>query len=83
MITVGLTYDLKDDYLAQGFTEEAAAEFDVPETIEALENSLITNGYQVERIGSLKSLVQDLARGKRWDIVFNICEGVKGVAREA
>lgn len=83
MITVGLTYDLKDEYLAQGFTEEAAAEFDVPETIDALENSLVKNGYRVERIGNLKSLVKNLAAGKRWDIVFNICEGVKGVAREA
>lgn len=36
MIKVGLTYDLKEDYLRLGFTNEQVAEFDSPETIEAL-----------------------------------------------
>lgn len=80
---VGMTYDLKDDYLAQGFTPEQAAEFDSEETIAAIENALKDNGYEVARIGNIKSLVKALARGQRWDIVFNICEGVSGIAREA
>lgn len=80
---IGLTYDLKDDYLALGFTAEQAAEFDTPETIAAIETALKALGHKVERIGHIKSLVKALAAGKRWDMVFNIAEGVKGIAREA
>jgi D-alanine-D-alanine ligase len=31
----------------------------------------------------VRSLTQALAAGRRWDIVFNIAEGLRGVAREA
>jgi D-alanine-D-alanine ligase len=80
---IGLTYDLRDDYLAQGFSEEEAGEFDAPVTIDALETAIHANGYDVVRIGGIKALVGAIARGERWDLVFNICEGVSGVAREA
>jgi D-alanine-D-alanine ligase len=80
---IGFTYDLKDDYLARGFSEEAAGEFDSPVTIEAIEAAIQSHGHAVERIGALPALVQALAAGRRWDLVFNICEGVSGVAREA
>lgn len=80
---IELTYDLRDDYLAKGMSEEEAGEFDVPETIDALERAIIDNGHAVERIGGIKALVAALASGRSWDLVFNICEGVSGVAREA
>jgi len=80
---VGITYDLKSDYLAEGYTEEEAAEFDSEETIAGIENALIVNGFQPERIGNVKSLINLLLNGKRWDIVFNICEGMYGIGREA
>ena len=83
MITVGMTYDLKEDYRKAGFTAEAAAEFDSLETIEAIEMALRAIGFSVERIGNVQALVQALGRGKRWDMVFNIAEGVKGFSREA
>lgn len=79
----GLTYDLKKDYLDLGFTEEQAAEFDKEETIIALEEALEKMGHHTERIGHIKKLTTALAFGKRWDIVFNICEGVSGFGREA
>ncbi len=82
-MTVGLTYDLKDDYLAAGLSEEEAAEFDKPETVEAIEAALRKRGLQTERIGHVKELVRRLAAGERWDLVFNICEGQFGVGREA
>lgn len=82
MITVGFTYDLRDDYLAQGFSPEEAAEFDSRETIAAIDAALQANGYKVDRVGNVKALVNALAMGRRWDIVFNICEGVKGIGRE-
>ncbi len=82
-LAVGFTYDLRDEYLAQGFTPEQAAEFDKPATIDAIAAALASLGCRVDRIGNLKSLVNGLAQGRRWDIVFNIAEGVKGYAREA
>jgi len=80
---VGITYDLQADYIAEGFTAEEAAEFDKIETIDGIDKALQENGYQTERIGNVKSLIAKLSVGKRWDIVFNICEGVSGIGREA
>lgn len=80
---VGLTYDLRDDYLAAGFSDEEAGEFDSLVTIEALEGAISRNGHAVERIGSIMALVDALAAGRRWDLIFNIAEGVSGIAREA
>jgi D-alanine-D-alanine ligase len=80
---IGVTYDLRDDYRALGFSEEDSAEFDVEETIAAVCKALAALGHQVERIGNIKALTRELAAGARWDCVFNICEGVHGVAREA
>lgn len=80
---IGVTYDLRDDYRAQGYSEEDTAEFDVEETIAAVCEALTAMGHAVERIGGVRPLTAALAEGRRWDCVFNICEGLKGVAREA
>ena len=80
---IGLTYDLRDDYLAEGYSEEETAEFDRSDTIEAIEDSLRISGYQTDRIGNIKTLVGRLASGERWDLVFNIAEGLWGFGREA
>jgi D-alanine-D-alanine ligase len=80
---IGVTYDLKSDYLALGHSEEDAAEFDSEVTIDAICDVLHAQGWQVSRIGHVKKLVEKLAAGERWDAVFNFCEGSKGVSREA
>jgi D-alanine-D-alanine ligase len=80
---IGMTYDLREDYLAQGFSEEETAEFDKPETIAAIESALQDLGHQTDRIGHIRSLTARLAVGNRWDMVFNIAEGLKGFGREA
>ena len=80
---IGVAYDLKSDYLAQGFSEEDAAEFDSEITIDAICDTLAGQGWQVCRIGNVKKLIEKLAAGERWDAVFNFCEGLKGVSREA
>jgi D-alanine-D-alanine ligase len=80
---VGLTYDLRQEYLDAGYSEEQTAEFDRPDTIDAIEQALVRMGHQTRRIGNIKSLVRELAAGERWDMVFNICEGMFGVGREA
>jgi D-alanine-D-alanine ligase len=82
-MTIGLTYDLRDDYLKMGFSEEETAEFDRISTIEAIESTLQSLGYKTDRIGHIKALAKRLVDGDRWDIVFNICEGLYGLAREA
>ncbi|MEZ5543481.1 MAG: D-alanine--D-alanine ligase [Pseudomonadota bacterium] len=80
---IGFTYDLRDDYLAQGLDEETAAEFDRPETIRAIHAAIEGFGHTVEPIGNLAALMPRLLAGERWDLVFNIAEGLHGVAREA
>ncbi len=79
----GLTYDLRSDYLKMGFSEEETAEFDKEETVSAIEHSLNLHGFETERIGNVKELGQALVNGRRWDLVFNICEGMYGIGREA
>jgi D-alanine-D-alanine ligase len=80
---IGITCDLKDDYKALGLDEEAVAELDSIETIEAIETALASLGHVTDRIGHIRRLVERLARGERWDLVFNLCEGLAGRSREA
>ncbi len=80
---VGITYDLREEYLAAGYGEEETAEFDRPDTIDAIASALEELGHDADRIGRARQLVQRLASGDRWDLVFNICEGLRGMAREA
>lgn len=82
-LLIGLTYDLRDDYLKEGYGLEETAEFDLPDTIEAIEKVITDNGFQADRIGNIKALTRRLAKGNRWDLVFNIAEGVQGYGREA
>jgi D-alanine-D-alanine ligase len=80
---IGMTYDLRDDYIAAGMSEEETAEFDKIDTIEAIEKAIRTAGHETVRIGNITSLVQRLARNESWDLVFNIAEGLHGFGREA
>ncbi len=80
---VGITYDLRDDYRAMGYDDETIAEFDSIVTIDAIDSTLQQLGFTTERIGHIKHLVSRLESGKRWDIVFNIAEGMHGIGREA
>lgn len=80
---VGLTYDLRADYLAAGYGDEETAEFDRPDTIDAIERTLIHLGHETCRIGNVRALVDQLAAGCRWDLVFNIAEGLRGIGRES
>jgi len=80
---IGITYDLKDDYLKDGFSEEEAAEFDKLETIDAIDDAIKAMGHSTDRIGNIKHLMTRLLNGDRWGIVFNIAEGTYGVGRES
>ncbi|MRR23258.1 D-alanine--D-alanine ligase [bacterium] len=80
---IGLTYDLRTWYLERGYTMDETAEFDKEETVVALENELLHLGYETVRIGNIFQLVEKLAAGERWDMVFNIAEGLYGDGRES
>ena len=80
---IGMTYDLREDYLAAGYTEEETAEFDRVGTIEAIEGAIRKMGHQPVRIGNLWSLMKRLVSGESWDLVFNIAEGLYGFGRES
>ena len=80
---IGFTYDLKADYLALGFSEHAVAEFDSEKTIDAIAGAIQSHGHEVVRIGHVRALAARLVAGERWDLVFNIAEGVAGFGRES
>ena len=82
-MNIGITCDLRDDYLALGFGEEETAEFDKADTAEAIEKALHSLGHTTERIGNVWNLTARLAAGDRWDLVFNFAEGLAGIGREA
>lgn len=80
---VGITYDLKDEYLQLGYSSEEVAEFDREDTIAAIDASIRRAGHTTSRIGRAQTLMTRLAQGDSWDLVFNIAEGATGTARES
>ncbi|MEG1556247.1 MAG: ATP-grasp domain-containing protein [Bacteroidales bacterium] len=80
---IGITYNLKSYYLAKNYSTHEVAEFDCEETINAIENILVEEGYEVDKIGCLEELMPRLLAGNNWDLVFNLAEGVNGIGREA
>jgi D-alanine-D-alanine ligase len=82
-LRIALCYDLKSDYLAAGFAPADVMEFDEEETVAFLEEGLSQLGHHPERVGRGIELARRLAAGERWDLVFNLAEGVSGRSREA
>lgn len=80
---VALTYDLKDDYIAQGYTEDECAELDSMVTVDALASVAESMGHRTTKVGHVKALAARLVAGERWDLVINIAEGMHGVGRES
>jgi D-alanine-D-alanine ligase len=80
---VGLTYDLKTDYLPKaGDPPDANAEFDHPDTIKVIAQAIESNGFSVKKIGNVSSLMGNFDK-LNVDIVFNISEGLIGRNRES
>jgi D-alanine-D-alanine ligase len=80
---IGITFDLRSWYIDRGYSMDETAEFDKQETIDAIDNSLKLMGFETEPIGNAFQLIEALAAGKRWDMVFNIAEGLYGDGRES
>ena len=80
---IGLTYDLRSWYLDRGYSMEDTAEFDKQDTVEAIAGALHKMGFETEPVGNCFQLIEALAAGKKWDLVFNIAEGLYGDGRES
>ena len=80
---VGLTYDLRSWYIDRGYSMDETAEFDKQETVDALDNALKLMGHETELVGNAFQVIEALAAGKKWDMVFNIAEGLYGDGRES
>lgn len=80
---IGITFDLKEAYLEMGYSPEEVAEFDCPETIQGIEEALWALGCDTDPVGNIRELTRRLALGERWDLVFNIAEGLAGFGRES
>jgi D-alanine-D-alanine ligase len=80
---IGLTYDLRSWYLDRGYSMEDTAEFDKQETVDAIDSALRNMGLETEPVGNSFQVIEALATGRRWDMVFNIAEGLYGDGRES
>jgi D-alanine-D-alanine ligase len=80
---IGITFDLREDYANEGSDEEETAEFDRAETIGAIELARSRLGHSIDRIGRADMLAKRLGEGARWDLVFNIAEGMHGFGRQS
>ncbi|HAT48790.1 MAG: ATP-grasp domain-containing protein [Nitrospirae bacterium] len=80
---VGFVYDLRDDYLREGYSAEDVVEFDTGATLDHIDGALTRLGHSVERIGRGQQLARRLVEGTRWDLVLSIAEGLHGRSREA
>ena len=59
---IGVCYDLRSDYLAQGYSEEDTAEFDSEITIDAICDALAHQGWEPVKIGGIKRLTEALVK---------------------
>jgi len=62
---------------------EDTAEFDKQETVDAIAGALHKMGLETEQVGNCFQLIDALASGRKWDLVFNIAEGLYGDGRES
>ena len=80
---VGITYNLKKDFLHQENQPiDLLEEFDSEETVDAIRDVLETDGHEVIKLGGDTDLIDRLKKTSI-DIVFNIAEGLQGRNREA
>lgn len=81
--TIGLTYDLKTDYVFKDSDPpDANAEFDHPDTVKLIATTIESLGHKVVKIGNVSHLLKKI-NDLKVDIVFNISEGIRGRNRES
>lgn len=82
-LRIGMTYNSKTEYvLKPEDPPDMNAEFDHDDTINVIEQALISNGHEVIRIGNAQQLLERTSK-LDVDIVFNFAEGYFGRNRES
>jgi D-alanine--D-alanine ligase len=81
-LRVGLAFNVKRTKPELGGNNDGEAEFDSPETIEAIAAAIRTHGHDVVMLEATPELATRLRPGTL-DVVFNIAEGMRGRSREA
>src|SRR6185312_14755569 len=79
-LTIGFTFNMKRVDSKAG--NDAEAEYDPPETIEAIKGALESFGHDVVLLEANQELPSRLMESPV-DLVFNIAEGLTGRSREA
>ena len=79
-----MAYDLKTEYVfKEGDPKDANAEFDHPDTVQIIQESIEAMGHRVVRLGGAEQVLKAWDRLGEVDMVFNIAEGYTGRNREA
>jgi len=84
-VRIGITYNLKTDLQTAweaSPVEDAAEEFDPPETIEAIQEVFSGEGHEVFLLGGDLTIVEKIDR-LGIEFVFNLTEGFGGRSRES
>jgi len=82
-LRVALLYNLKKHVsVSPDAPEDALAEYDSEETVQGLKAALESGGYEVIPLEGDETIL-DTIRQVKPDICFNICEGLRGDARES
>jgi D-alanine-D-alanine ligase len=79
-LLIGFTYNMKRVDSKKG--DDAEAEYDPPETIDAIRSAIESHGHEVVPLEANQALPERLTDAKV-DLVFNIAEGLSGRNREA
>ncbi len=80
---IGLTFDLREDYNIDRYSE-VFADFCHPDEIDYLARAIEANGYEVELIGNMYKLNEQIKNGTfSCDLVFVEDEGILSRNREA
>lgn len=81
---IGFTFNVR--HVKPALEKQALdeAEFDEPETINAIHHAIVANGYDCIDIEADENAYEKLKKQKKSiDLVFNIAEGLRGEIREA
>jgi D-alanine--D-alanine ligase len=81
-VRVGLTFNLKRVKPSVHTGEDGEAEFDGPETVEAIRAALASFGHEVVLLEARPDFLELIGPAK-CDVVFNIAEGLRGRSRES
>ena len=82
MAVVGVMYNLKGAPPEDGEPPDLGAELDSESTVTAVAEALRAHGHEVQMIEGNDTAYLKLL-SNRLDIVFNMCEGLRGESRES